>query len=68
MYIFGLFQLLVSKTLVPNLLLLKKMRVVKTLFFLFTKNQSLSNIILKSYVAFGYFMNLFMETQKHNTD
>lgn len=37
-------------------------------FLLFTENQSLSSIILKSCVAFGYFMNLFMVTQKQDAD
>lgn len=37
-------------------------------FLLFTETQSLSSIILNSSVAFGYFMNLFMITQKQETD
>lgn len=37
-------------------------------FLLLTESQSLSSTILKSYVAFGYFMNLFTETWKQDTD
>lgn len=66
------FQLLVKYYLCQScrsLLLLKKVWVEEiSPFLLFIENQSLSSIILKSYVAFGYFMNLFMVTQKQGTD